>query len=447
MATLYAVLSVLCVFLFEERERGGGGLAALSGVSFAFAVLAFPYVFLALPVYLAYWLVKARQSRPEKRYFIGMAWFFTGAILVAGALFAFVLSRATISEVILGVKGMFSDPDHQNVNVLLILAQYFNTIRVMYAPYSYGAVAFVVLGGAYRLVKNARIKELLHFCGAVLALVLIAGITINASTYDWAWYWRINMVAMGLALVAPGLYLLADGKKNRALLLYAVGCALSIAAQIGSNTRILASSGMLLPASMATALYLFDNREALLKVNIIDTLHTRLQTAQRLDRLLLAGAYVLVSLFVVSLCTHRIMGIYREESFGSLTATLDSGAAKGIRTTPESANKHHEIVKTILDNAPRSGNLLINYLFPEGYLITNLRAATPSAYNMQLDSAWLASYYAANPERVPNLVAVLHADLPFNENAGYGAEEFMSKYALRPLDSQYLTIYRRAGAN
>jgi len=447
MATLYSVLSVLFLFIFEERERSGYVFAALSGICFALSVLAFPYVLLALPVYVVYWILCARRTRPQKRYLIGMGWFFVGAAVIAGAVVTFLLSRATISELLSGVRGMFSDPDHQRVNVPLILAQYINTIRVMYSPYSYGAAALVLLGGAYRLVKQTRAREILHFIGAVFTLMLIAGITIHASTYNWPVYYRINMVAMGLALVAPGLFLLADAAKNRALLLYAVGCALSIAAQIGSNTRILASSGMLLPASMATVLYLFDNRTAIFDIHTENTLHTRMQTVIRLERLLVFSAYVLTALFALSICAHRITGVYRDESIPSLTATLDSGAAKGIRTTPESAKQHHDMVSAICDNAPDTGNLLVSYLFPEGYLLTNLRAATPSAYNMRLDSEWLAAYYAANPERTPDMLALLAADMPFNGNTKFGVEEFQKRYMLHPEKFQYLTIYLKGEAD
>ena len=446
MATLYGVLSVLLLFLFEERGRLGGGLAALSGACFALAVLAFPYVLLALPVYLVYWIVRAQRTKPEKRYLVGLGWFLAGAAVIAGVVLAYLLSRASIAELLSGVRGMFSDPDHQSINILVILAQYLNTIRVMYAPYSYGAAALVLIGGAYRLVKQTRVREVLHFMGAVLMLVLLAGITIHASTYNWPGYYRINMVAMGLALVAPGLYLLADCAKNRALLLFAVGCALSIAAQIGSNTRILASSGMLLPASMATVLYLFDNRSTILDIHTENTLHTRMQTVIRLERLFVLSAYMLTALFTLSLWAHRIGGVYRDEPISSLMATIDSGAAKGIRTTPESAKQHHDMVAAIRDNAPESGSLLVSFLFPEGYLLTNLKAATPSAYNMRPDSAWLASYYAANPERQPNMLVLLSPDLPFNENTRFGAEEFAQRFGLQAETFSYLAIYRADGA-
>ena len=446
MATLYGVLSVLLLFLFEERGRSGGGLAALSGACFALSVLAFPYVLLALPVYLVYWIVRAQRTKPEKRYLVGLGWFLAGAAAIAGVVLAYLLSCASIAELLFGVRGMFSDPDHQSVNILVILAQYLNTIRVMYAPYSYGAAALVLIGGAYRLVKQTRVREVLHFMGAVLMLVLLAGITIHASTYNWPGYYRINMVAMGLALVAPGLYLLADCAKNRALLLFAVGCALSIAAQIGSNTRILASSGMLLPASMATVLYLFDNRSTILDIHTENTLHTRMQTVIRLERLFVLSAYMLTALFILSLWAHRIGGVYRDEPISSLMANIDSGAAKGIRTTPESAKQHHDMVAAIRDNAPESGSLLVSFLFPEGYLLTNLKAATPSAYNMRPDSAWLASYYAANPERQPNMLVLLSPDLPFNENTRFGAEEFAQRFGLQAETFPYLAIYRADGA-
>ncbi len=446
MATLYGVLSVLLLFLFEERGRSGGGLAALSGACFALSVLAFPYVLLALPVYLVYWIVRAQRTKPEKRYLVGLGWFLAGAAAIAGVVLAYLLSCASIAELLFGVRGMFSDPDHQSVNILVILAQYLNTIRVMYAPYSYGAAALVLIGGAYRLVKQTRVREVLHFMGAVLMLVLLAGITIHASTYNWPGYYRINMVAMGLALVAPGLYLLADCAKNRALLLFAVGCALSIAAQIGSNTRILASSGMLLPASMATVLYLFDNRSTILDIHTENTLHTRMQTVIRLERLFVLSAYMLTALFILSLWAHRIGGVYRDEPISSLMANIDSGAAKGIRTTPESAKQHHDMVAAIRDNAPESGSLLVSFLFPEGYLLTNLKAATPSAYNMRPDSAWLTSYYAANPERQPNMLVLLSPDLPFNENTRFGAEEFAQRFGLQAETFPYLAIYRADGA-
>ncbi|MEA4870074.1 MAG: hypothetical protein VB062_05500 [Christensenella sp.] len=447
MATLYSVLAVLLLFLFEERTRYGGGLAALSGACFALSVLAFPYVMLALPVYLVYWILRARKTRPEKRYLAGLGWFFAGAALIAGAMIAFMLSRATISELLLGARGMFSDPDHQSVNVLRILAQYLNAIRVMYAPYSYGAAALVLLGGAYRLARQTRVREWLHLICAVFTIVLIAGITIHASTYDWPLYYRMNMVAMGLALIAPGIYLVADGAENRALLLYAVGCSISVAAQIGSNTRILASSGMLLPASMATALYLFDNQIAIFSVHAEHTRHTRMQPALRLERLLVFSAYALVALFVVSICAHRIMGVYRDEPITKLTATMDSGAGKGIRTTPESAQQHHDMVSAIRENAPETGSLLVSYLFPEGYLLTDLKAATPSAFNMRLDSKWLAAYYAANPGRTPDMLVQLSTDLVFNGNAHFGATEFVRNYHLQPKQFQFITIYLKDEAD
>ena len=64
------------------------------------------------------------------------------------------------------------------------------------------------------------------------------------------------------------------------------------------------------------------------------------------------------------------------------------------------------------------------YLFPEGYLVTGLRAATPSAFNMPMDSPWLWQYYEQHPERVPALVFALNPAMPFNESGQVGIETF-----------------------
>jgi len=118
----------------------------------------------------------------------------------------------------------------------------------------------------------------------------------------------------------------------------------------------------------------------------------------------------------------RLTAVHRDEPVPELTATIQSGAAKGIRTTPKSAELHDRLIQNIRESAPSSGAILITYLFPEGYLVTGLRAATPSAFNMSMDSSWLAQYYAQHPERVPTLVFALDPAMPYNEPGQTGIE-------------------------
>ncbi len=449
MPYLFVILSALMLFRWQDlppdAKAGKAAFAALSGVCAALAVIAFPYALLAFLVYFVYWIYSARKNRAQSGDRFGALWFFAGAALTAGALAAFILSRTTLAQAADGVKHMLSDPDHLVADLPHVLAQYFNSIRVIYAPYSYGAALLVVTGLVYRMSKQPRVRQALRLVGAALALVIMAGVTIHMLTYKIEAFYRINLFAAGFALTAPGLWLLADRSRNRAVVLFAAGCALSLATQIGSNTRILASSGMLLPASMAAALYLLDNRRALFSMDggLLPRLEPR--SAKRIERMLAACAFAFAAVFALSLCTLRLTAVHRDEPVANLTAAIDSGAAKGIRTTPESAARHHAMVEEIRTNATESGAVLFTYLFPEGYLLTDLKAATPSAFNMAMDSQWLAAYYESRPDRVPAVVFALDPNLPYNDASMSGADAFANDYGLQTKRLTYMTVYRIPG--
>lgn len=441
MAYLFTILAAVMLFRAQEHPAHARAYAALSGVAAALATIAFPYALAALLVCFVCWIIDDRKNRQSAQRRFGALWFIAGAALAAGAVAAFILSRATLQEVIDGARHMLSDPDHLSVGILRVAGQYFNAIRVIYSPYSYLAVVIAMAGAIYRLSKTARVKQALRLLGAVLALAVIAGVTVHILTYDISGIYRINLLAPALALIAPGLWLLADCAENRAITLFAIGCALSLSTQIGSNTRILASSGMLLPASMAAALYLSDHARAIFSVDETILPRMRAQTARRFERALTVCAYGLTAAFVLSLCALRLAAIHRDEPVEYLTATIESGAAKGIRTTPESAERHREMVREIRENAPADGSILFTYLFPEGYLITGLKAATPSAFNMAMDSSWLAAYYQSLPERAPVAVFALNPDLPYNESSMSGADDFAREYGLTQSRLTYMTVY------
>jgi len=284
----------------------------------------------------------------------------------------------------------------------------------------YGAAGLLVLGVWYSFAKKPAIREYLRLTGAIATILLLFGATLRACFYDWPAYYRINLLAMGLALLAPGLYLLADRRPNRAIFLYFMGCMLSVATQIGSNTRILAASGMLLPASAATALYLFDNQRALFCFHLSE----RKNGSENAGSIRWFRAFAVVScaLFAMALFALRLTTIYRDESIEQLDTAIASGAAMGIFTTQESAEAHDRLVADIRDNAPQEGAILITKLFPEGYMLTDLYAATPSAYSMHMDSEWLQNYYKANPQRRPAMVFAIDPGWSYNDSSMEGSE-------------------------
>ncbi len=424
MAQLYTVLSGLMCIAFFNRTSRGFVFAALGGASFALAIVAFPYVLLVVPVCLVYWLVRLRDTNERRRNALGMLAFFAGAAVIALALMTYLLSNATVSQLLTGVSNMFGDPDHQPVSLVEVMGQYFNAIRVIFSPASYGAAALLLLGVAYAQSRKATIRRLLHRLGAIGALLLLICVVGIEMFYDWDGVHRINLFATGFALVAPGLFFLTDRKKDDGtMLLYWLGCGLSVCVQLGSNVRFLVSSGMLLPASLATMLYLFDHANELFAWNVEDAATTQ-SRSKRWSAGLRGVAILACAACVLGTAHLRLTAVHRDEPVPELTATIQSGAAKGIRTTPKSAELHDRLIENIRESAPSSGAILITNLFPEGYLVTGLRAATPSAFNMSMDSTWLAQYYEQHPERVPALVFALDPTMPFNELGYVGISNY-----------------------
>ena len=424
MTLLFCVLSGLMCIAFFTRTSRGFLFAALGGACFALAVVAYPYFLLFIPVFVLFWLLRLRNKDARKRNALGMLAFFAGAAAVALALLGYLLSQATVSQLLTGVNNMLGDPDHQSISLFEVMGQYFNAIRVIFSPASYGAAALLLLGIVYSYSRRIAVRRLLHRAGAIGAVLLLLCVVGIALCYDWDGVHRINLFAMGFALVAPGLFFLADRKKDDGtILLYWLGCGLSVCVQLGSNTRILASSGMLLPASLATVLYLFDHADELFDCKAEDAATTpgrssRWSAGLRGIALLACTACVLGTAYL------RFTAVHRDEPIPELTATIQSGAAKGIRTTPKSAELHDRLIQNIRENAPSSGSILITYLFPEGYLVTGLRAATPSAFNMAMDSPWLKQYYEQHPERVPALVFALDPTMPFNDLGQIGISTY-----------------------
>ncbi len=420
MALLFSVLSVLLIFDYFGRSSKGGWLAAVSGATYAASVMAFPHFILSLPVYIGYWWVRIKKGNLRKQSIHGALCFLGGGVVVAGAVATLVFAKASLADIASGVSGMLSDPDHQSISVIRVLGSYLNAIRVIYGPVSYGAAGLLMLGVWFSYIKRQRVKQGLRWIGAIAVILLLLGVTLHTYTYDMDGYHRINLLAAGLALLAPGLYFLSGKEPDRVVFLYFAGCALSISTQIGSNTRILAASGMLLPASVATVLYLFDHKETLFHFELTKKQAQILKNGS--VRTFQTVAVIGCAMFVAALFIFRLTSVYRDATIANLDTMIETGAAKGIYTTQQSANTHDQLVSDIRASAPEEGSILIVDLFPEGYMLTNLAAATPSVYRMHMDSEWLEMYYEENPKRRPSVVFTLNQDMGFIGDTMSGSE-------------------------
>lgn len=432
-ALLFLTLSVLLALEARAAVPLSGWRFALSGLLFALSVQAQPYTLLAVLVWVGWFIPLMRSGKAGRRAF--WCWI-GGAVLVALLFAAYVAFRSPLGEIPANVRGMLSDPSYPKISYAEEMLKYLNAIRVIFSPFSYAAAALLLLGGWYALTKNERSRRILRIAGLALALMTMAGATAIAAVRNWSDIYRLNTVAMAFALSAPGLYLLGDRKPGGAGALFLFGAALSIATQFGSNTRILASSGMLVLGSMSAVLFLFENLKNLPGKE-------GAQNGRRAGRVAFSAALFICALGAGTVFWYRVTAVHRDEPLPKLTQTIQAGPAKGIRTTPEHAAQYEQLVSDIRQNAPEKGNILVSNLFPDSYLLTDLVPAAPGEFNMSVE--FISAYYTQHPERLPDYLYAIDASYGRDNAASYEiTAELMKGGRFEAYPQQSGTAYRKA---
>ena len=385
ISLLATVLSWCC--LVDSDDRGGKRwLWILSGIFYGMSVLGQPWCVLAVPVWGIYWAGSERERRRNGKK-PAWVWFLAGLAGLAVLVCLKISAGNSIRELTDNIRGILSDPDHATANIPLLLAQYLNAVRVLFGPVTYFVCAVFVLAVAGRAAKKPRLIRI----ATALSAAVPAAAVIWMIPYDYPDYHKINLAAMAGALICPGLFVLSEGKRDSSVLLFFLGTALSIAVQIGSNTRVRASTGMMLPATIAGCLYLSVH---------LKTLYPEQKPRQITKRI---AAVSFLSLAALIFCL-RMTAVYRDAPIPELNMVMVSGPARGLKTTGEKARKYEMVCRAVQENTEGSGTVLITNLLPFGYLLTDRVPATPSTYNMTADSAWLASYYKLHPEREPERI-------------------------------------------
>lgn len=430
MAPLCCMMSaLLSIDALDKRDSAHSrAKAALAGVFYACSVQAYPYFVLSVPVYAAFWWLQLRFAR--KRSGAAQprmaAWFVLGVLVVAAAVLARLLTQAGPAQLISGVKGMLGDPDHTGESALRVLLQYGNAIRVLFGPAFTGALLLLGWSVAACYRKNAAARQTMVRAGYAACVVLLLVAVIWVAQYDYPHAHKINLAAGIPVLLAPSVYFLSGRKRDASMLLFFLGIALSVSVQLGSNTRIRSSSGMLLPASVGALAYLFRYAG--------EAFDSRAQI--RWLRGALTAACACALLLTTGL---RMVTVYRDAPLQALDTRLADGPAAGVVTTKQNAADYAAVYDDLTRYAPAQGTLLVTNLLPVAYLMTPLAPATPSTFNMTVDAPWLELYYAQNPARVPDCIYAADARIGQGNDLSLTRTATLQKRTGRAYASRTLT--------
>lgn len=429
MPPLFLVLSVFLLIDGGQRIKTRNAFALLSGVFYALAVQCYPQLALSVPVYAAYWIFTARAEQkagaPARR----ALFFMLGVGLVIALFCAFLAVNSSFGALIENIPNLLNDPSHNDANYVRRILNYFHTLIVVFGPVFYLAVYLPLLALAIQLLRKALWP---HAARTLFLSCLALGVlsVLRLLCYDIEGPTKSNFLAMALTPLAPALFIIDNRRKSPMMLLYALGIAFSLSAQLFSNMGIHASSFPLILSSVATLLYAAES--PLLAKEASDNS----ASAKRSHALFAAmGVFLLACVFFF-----RIAAMHRDEPLGLLDTKLSSGPARGLITTAESAREYEEIVHAIQSSAPAKGNLLVTSMLPFGYLCTDLLPAAQSVWHSPYSDR-LAYYYSLHPDRLPDMIVTVP------ENVGYSYGDGGAAALLSYLKKTYARTYSVAVEN
>ena len=363
----------------------------LIGLFFAVSVLSIPYM---IAVYLGFTLYALFNYRKNKIIYnnikLNEAWlYFTiGAGILLVLFVIFILSKASINEVLTSIKYILSTNDEHSFRMpIALMSSYlkeFNSrfnILIISAP-----ILFVI---TYFDTKREKRKFIYLLISFLIYLYTINYLDKNSNTYP-----NINLTVIPFLVVGIECYLLTV-KKDTPLLFFMVvlGIVYSIIFHQGSNLGIVAIGNTFSLVTLASIIF----------VNI----YAREQSNKTL-KVLLIGCVFLQLAFQLKL---RYEGYYLDRTIDELTYKLEVGPAKGIYTcegNAEQYNYDYEQIEYLTEGYTNEDIFYYPYSNPWFYLATNMKIGSYSAWGSWGNPIKTHSineiYYKNNPDKYPTYV-------------------------------------------
>lgn len=421
MGVLLMALTGALLATAKEHDRAG---FLLAGLCFAGAVLCCPYLVLVYLLYALAALVFHKKKVVLPALGGGAFGYFTlGAAILAAVFFLIGLAGADLSRLPGALRGIFSDPEHEERQLFLFSVLYSIVRYPVYCGH-YGfwgagvCVAGVVLLALIAwLDKRRKEHAAVYFLlGTALALAAEALYFIVVHYLNHMMF-ALNVLALLCFVLAPP----TDTVRRIGFLWWLPSMLYSWAVTIGSNQNvyvIFSAAASALPGSIAvillTARHIF--------------------AAEKKPRRSAAVA-VLAALFVLQLggtAFLRYWNVYWDNDIRYQSETLSAGPQRGIVVEPHRAEEYEAAYRAVQELERRvpdgDGEVLV---------LTETTWTAMGDYRLAAFSAWLSGvndatldrlelYYALNPEKIPEVVWVEEKNAEYAEKFcarfGYAAE-------------------------
>lgn len=400
--SMAVMLLVICTTILITAEKHKSVQYVIAGLFFAGAVLCCPYLAFVFILYavavFAYCLfAKIRKKTFSKDctpYSIkGVLFLGIGAAVAACVFAIFVLSRASLSEIIEAFPSIMNDPEHPSVTLKEITQKFF---RVIYQSNAMSKYVYPVLLSLFAVCiadKQRAVRKNLYVSIAAVGVVIMIIASFHLNNYINHIMWPLNILA---------LFIVAVSEKRIVRYIFAcnwiIGIAYAFCLNATSNQGFYAissaSSVALVGSIMIIAVFVAEVKE---KRKNTDAEH-------------FVMILVCVSLVLQLGCQTvlRYKSVFWETDMKSQTQLIEDGHNKGLYVTESKLNYYYNCLDNLktLEEYDSDKVLFLSdttwyYLAAETQLCTY--SAWMSGVNEHsLDR--LEEYYRISPEKLPDLV-------------------------------------------
>lgn len=372
---------VFAMILFMEQgkicQTAGGFFLALS-------VLALPSLCIGVILLWLTLLVFSFKKKDLRSLLI------FSALGMAAALGLFVLylyvSGNSVENLFRFLPYVLSDDEHQT-SLVAPFKKFFNSVTDVYGPLWYLSFVLSALG-----LVAARFKKLIPWIFAADFVLFLY--------FCFLSFGHTGYMNTALALFAAPLFFMCEKKDIKTFVsLFLGGLIVSMTYSYSSNGELYVLSIGHGIACAAGILFIFD-------------------FYGEHDDLVRPALIFALSFFLMQTAALRFINVYRDAPLTGLDTRITEGPALGLLTTDE----HHDTYMSVLDDINRysenDGYVLFSKLLPWGYLASEKRVAAPSTWRNPVGSERLSEFLVLYPERTPDLVFVLNADVGSYDSCG-----------------------------
>lgn len=393
MSLSYNTLGIMLLITSGSTMAASGGGkrdAVISGLCFAGAVLCCPYLIAIFPLYCLVCLIPfLRKKLPFPAFEVSYWLFFLlGASALAVLLLAFMLSRASLSELIAAFPELFNDAEHQSVSFMQIIHDYFESIYGNFWFNSY-TLSIPLLA----LVILADRKRLQHRCLYIPAAALISA---GYMLYYLKHLPFINLVVFPLNILGMFAFFLCRKRDARPFVfLFLLGFAYSICIHIASNLTIFNITSSFIVALPASIYYIF-------------TLGCELYREASYRRILGAALMLSLVLQLGFICLFRTHTMYDAPAYyPSMSNRIETGVLKGIITSPVNADNHalcYADTQAVRDTEAHTAVYYCNeiWLYLEDPARCGAFSDWPSFLKSLTAIERMEKYWRMNPDKLPD---------------------------------------------